>query len=179
MVDPVALHLWSWRLLYPLICAVIVFAQLIPLQTTPMHIPPPDLLVALTCAWVVRRPDQIPVISVAVVFFLADILLQRPPGLGVALMIVATEFLRSRSPFMREFPFLLEWGVVLVVIMALAIGMRLPMQIMMLPPPPFDLAAREVVATAFVYPICALICHFILKVRYLHPGDRESSGGYA
>lgn len=179
MVDPVSLHLWSWRLLYPLICAVIVFAQLIPLQTTPMDIPPPDLLIALTCAWVVRRPDQVPVVSVALVFFLTDILLQRPPGLGVALMIVATEFLRSRSPFMREFPFLLEWGVVTVVIITLALGVRLPMQMLMLSPPPFDLSAREVLVTTLAYPACAAFCHFVLKVRYLHPGDRESSGGYA
>ncbi len=178
MVDPVSLHLWSWRLLYPLICAAIVFLQLIPLQTVPTPIPPPDFLMALTFAWVVRRPDQIPVISVAIVFFLTDVLLQRPLGLGVALMIVACEFLRSRSPFMREFPFALEWGVTAIIIIAVALGTRFSLQILMLSPPPFDLAAWQVLATVLTYPVMVLFCRVVLKVSYLFPGDRES-GGFA
>ncbi|WP_039016925.1 hypothetical protein [Halocynthiibacter namhaensis] len=176
MVDPVSLHLWSWRILYLAICAIIIFAQLIPMQTIPTRIPAPDLLIALTFAWVVRRPDQIPVLSIAVLFFLADILLQRPPGLGVALMIVACEFLRSRSQFMREFPFVLEWAVTLVVIIAVALGTRFALQILMITPPPFDLAAWQVLATALAYPFTVLFCQFVLNVTYLFPGDRENGG---
>ncbi|MGB0901292.1 rod shape-determining protein MreD [Halocynthiibacter sp.] len=176
MIDPVSLHLWSWRLLYPLMCGLIIFIQLIPMQTVPTRFPAPDFLQALTFAWIIRRPDQIPVLSIALVFFLADILLQHAPGLGVALMILTSEFLRSRSPYMREFPFALEWAIVIVVTIALALGTRFSLQLLLLSPPPFDLAARQVFSTVLAYPMMVLFCQFILKVRFLYPGDREHGG---
>jgi rod shape-determining protein MreD len=49
---------------------------------------------------------------IVIVFLLADFLLQRPPGLWTALVVLASESLRRRRLQMTEFPFLVEWGAI-------------------------------------------------------------------
>ena len=83
-----------FRLLWVLLALFIIFFQLLPLNTLPTKWPGPDLLVALTFAWAMRRPELVPALSVAFVMLLADFLLQRPPGLLAALIVAMTEALK-------------------------------------------------------------------------------------
>ena len=59
--------------------------------------PAPDLMLALTLAWVVRRPDLLPAPLIAAYFFVEDILMMRPPGLWALIVLGATEFLRRAT----------------------------------------------------------------------------------
>jgi len=163
MVDPATTKLWAFRGLYLMLSASVIFLQLIPMQTTPTQIPSPDFLLCLTAVWVVRQPDHIPVVAVAGVFLLADLMFMQPPGLMAALVVLGMEFLRSRHNYMREFPFVLEWAVVGVVIAAIVFGCRLLSLLLVLTPPPLGLSLLQLVATLLFYPLIALISHFVLQ----------------
>ena len=60
---------------------------LLPLQTTPRSLAGPDLLLAFAVAWCLRRPEFVPPLALALAFLLADLLLQRPPGLWALLAL--------------------------------------------------------------------------------------------
>ena len=75
----------------------------------------PDLMLAFTFAWVLRRPDYVPVLLIAAIFLLEDMLLMRPPGLWTADRADRDrDPARSREPRPREMPFMAEWAMVAV-----------------------------------------------------------------
>ena len=53
-----------------------------------------------------------------VVMLMADLLLQRPPGLLAALVVLGAAYLRAAAPGMRDSGFVGEWSSVAVVITA-------------------------------------------------------------
>lgn len=175
MVDPNTAHLWANRILYLACAFLLIFLHLLPLQTTPASFAAPDFLICLTAAWVLRRPEQVPVLSVAFVFLMADLFFQNPPGLTTALVVLATEFLRSRSPFLREYPFAVEWLIFAVVAAAISIGLRLVLLLLVVPPPPVWLAGTQFVATVLAYPVMVAFLYLAVGVgrRYLTTGERR------
>ena len=54
-------------------------------------------LLGFACAWCLRRPEYVPAWSLAGLFLLADLLLQRPPGLWALLALMGCENLKSRA----------------------------------------------------------------------------------
>jgi rod shape-determining protein MreD len=74
-------HIWTYRGVFLLLCGVIILGRLLPLGLGTSGLPGPDLLLAFTFAWLLRQPAVVPVVSIVIVFLLADFLLQRPPGL--------------------------------------------------------------------------------------------------
>ena len=63
--------------LFTALMAAIAFAHLLPLDPGPGRFPGPDVMLLLTIAWLLRRPEAVPLALVAVLFLLADFLLQR------------------------------------------------------------------------------------------------------
>ena len=115
-MDRPASYNWAMRGLYVALAFVVLFMHLLPLDAQPDRWPFPDVLVALTFAWVLRRPDYVPTLLVAFVMLMADLLLQRPPGLLAALVVFGTAYLRSAAPGMKDTGFVGEWMSVGVVI---------------------------------------------------------------
>lgn len=175
MVDPATSRLWVFRALFLALCAVVIFLQLLPMQIPPSRWAAPDLLIGFTFAWVLRRPDYVPVLSVALVFLAADLLFQRPPGLATALVVGGSEFLRSRSHFMREFPFALEWAIVATIIAVVMLGNRLVLMAVFVEPPDFGLTAIHFVATVLAYPLVVMLSRYVLGVQHLQPGGTDSA----
>ena len=81
--------LWMHRLLFLAVALFLIFIRLLPLPNSAGRLPGPDLLLCLICAWTVRRPEYLPVLMVAAVVLLEDMLLMRPPGLWTGLVILA------------------------------------------------------------------------------------------
>jgi rod shape-determining protein MreD len=104
-------HIWTYRAIFLFSCAVIL-GRLLPLglgeSGLPGPRPPsrPDLRVASAAAGGGAAG------IIVIVFLMADFLLQRPPGLWTALVVLASESLRRRRLQMTEFPFLVEWGAI-------------------------------------------------------------------
>ena len=73
MGDSLPASVWAHRGLYAALALALLFLRLLPLGSIAGAWPGPDLLVCLTFAWVLRRPDYTPVLLIAAVLLLEDL----------------------------------------------------------------------------------------------------------
>lgn len=143
--------------LYLLSALALIVLALLPLAPGRIGWPGPDLLAALTLAWVLRRPEQVPVAAIAVVVLVADLLTLDPPGLGAALAVVATEAARRRQQRWRAQGFLVEWLRVATLMMLMVVAERTIRTVFLVPSslaplPPLGQDILRLIATIAVYP---------------------------
>ncbi|MBE0454360.1 rod shape-determining protein MreD [Roseovarius autotrophicus] len=171
MAEESAFHLWLMRALFSGLAGLLVFLHLLPLDTVPPGWAGPDLFVALTFAWAVRRPDFVPPLLVAGLALMMDLLFHRPPGLWAALTLVGTEALRRRAPALRDMTFAADWAAVAGTLVAITLGYRLVLSVFLVPQPPIGLSLMQLLSTLLAYPLVALVSHLFLGVRKAAPGD--------
>ena len=176
MAETPAVRIWTSRGVFTALCFFLIMGSLLPLNTMPRAWAPPDVLLALTFAWVVRRPDFVPVWLVGAIFLLTDMLYDRPPGLWTAVIVLATEYLRKRAVSMRNLPFPVEWMTVAMVAVAATLAYRVILAATLLPVPPLDLTAIQLLATLITYPLVAGLSHWLFNVRRVSPGEVDSLG---
>lgn len=169
-------RIWIMRLVFVSVALAILFFQLLPLDARPSKWAGPDILLAMTFAWTLRRPDFAPALLVALVMLLADLLLQRPPGLLAALTVAASAFLRNRLAGQGETGLMGEWVAVSVVLIGLSMLYRLALIATAVDRAPFSLVASQVVLTILCYPLVVLASQILLRVRRLTPTDAEALG---
>ena len=165
MIDRRAAALLLKQLLYIGIGLLIIFYQLLPLKTTPPTWVGPNLLMAITIVYAVRRPAYIPIVSVALLFLFSDFILQRPPGLMSLFMVIGCEWLKRRSHHLRVATFGVEWLAVAIVIILQAIGSHLLLTLTMAPPPLVGLTAMQTIGTIMLYPVLARAAHHLLGIH--------------
>lgn len=173
MAEQTANRPFSYWALYAGLGILVVFIQLLPLETTPRRWAAPDYMMCLAYAWVLRRPDAVPALLVATLILLGDFLFQRPPGLWAAFVLIGLEVLRSRAIFMRGGTFLLEWFTVIVVMGLVVMAHRLALLIFLIEPAPASLDASLFLSTAFAYPLIVAASHFLFGVRKAAPGEYD------
>jgi rod shape-determining protein MreD len=176
MVDLVPASVWAHRALYAGLAVALLFLRLLPLGTPAGNWPGPDLLLCLTFAWVLRRPDYTPVLLIAAVILLEDLLLLRPPGLWAAIVVLATEFLRRRGALAREISFAVEWLMVATVMAAAMLGYRLVLLLAMLPQVSLGQAIIQLVASILCYPLVVGASRLALGVRKPATGEVDAYG---
>ena len=173
-------HVTSARLAYWAvffaISALVIFLRILPLDITPGGWPGPDWTVAIAFAWVLRRPDYVPVLLFAVVLLLNDMIFLRPPGLWAGLGIVGFEFLRSRTQITREMPFMFEWAMVTAVLLAMVLANRLILAIFVVGQPSLRMDALLIVATSAAYPMIVIVSALVLGMRRLSPASVDTQG---
>ncbi|EEX16642.1 MAG: rod shape-determining protein MreD [Salipiger thiooxidans] len=169
-------RIWIMRAAFVGLSLLVMFYHLLPLDLLPPRYAGPDLLVALCFAWALRRPDYVPALSVAAVMLLADILFQRPPGLWSALVLMATEFLKSRDRRDRESTFVMEWIAVATVLAVITIVFRLALGLLIVPAGPSFLSLMRFAMTVICYPLVVMVSQYLLGVRRLAPGDFDHAG---
>lgn len=167
---------WGYKAIFIALAAAVAFAQLLPIQPGPGRIPGPDILVLLAFSWVVMRPDLIPLWLLAIVFLVADLLFMRPPGLWTALVVLGSEYLRSRSFAMRDTPFLLEWLLVSGVIFAILLMNSLIMAIFGVIQPALGLTLIRLIATIIAYPLVVILAGRAFGLRKIVPGEVDRLG---
>ncbi|WP_417727168.1 rod shape-determining protein MreD [Roseovarius sp.] len=167
---------WIMRALYLGLCVSLLFLHLLPLE----HLPPkwagPDLVMALTFGWAVRRPDYVPVLLVGFVALGLDLMLQRPPGLWAALMVIGTQTLRSRAPSLRDLTFAAEWASVASTMILITVANRVVLAILMVDQAPLGLSLMQLLSTLVAYPAVAAVSHALFGVRKRAPGDLDTTG---
>lgn len=163
MAEAGGVSLLARRGLYLVVASVMVLGAMVPLAAIPRAVPPPEMLLALTLAWIVRRPREVPLISVAVVFVAADLLLQRPPGLHAALVIGATEWLRARPA--RLSGFVAEWPLAAGLILVVAVAEQAVLTASLAGAPAQGPAAARALLTAAAYPAAVLAASWLLGAR--------------
>jgi len=167
---------WTYRGVFIALAALVVFAKLLPLHLGPGRFPGPDILILMACAWVVRRPDYLPVAMVAAVFLMADVLFMRPPGLWTALAVIGLEALRRRSVMLRDSGFLTEWLTVSVVISCMFFVNGLVLAIFLVDQPGLGLTLIRLITTLLVYPMVVVLAARAVGLRKIAPGEVDRLG---
>ena len=168
--------LWLHRMLFLAVAAVLIFLRLLPLGSAAGHLPGPDILLCLIFAWTVRRPEYMPVLLIAGVVLFEDMLLMRPPGLWTGLVILASEFVRSRTALTRELTFGIEWLLVAGLMLALFLAYRLIFALSFLPQPGFGFALVQTSWSILAYPVVVAVSRYGLDLHKPATGELDNYG---
>tara|TARA_R110002096_G_scaffold97490_1_gene217301 strand:+ start:453 stop:992 length:540 start_codon:yes stop_codon:yes gene_type:complete len=176
MADTPTTRVWLGRSIFVLVTLALIFVQLLPLSMIPAVWAAPDWGLAVALVWVARRPDYAPMIVLAGLFFLADLLFQRPPGLWSALVVILSEILRTRAKGIRNMPFALEWGTVSVGIIVITLLNRAVLTVVMTAQAPLGLTLIQMMMTIIFYPLVVAVAHFVFGVSRPSLGQVDSRG---
>lgn len=165
-----------WRLTFVALVVLIAFVRLLPFPGGQGGLPGPDLMVALAAAWVLRRPDYVPVGLIALVMLAADFLFLRPPGLWAAVVVLGTEVLRQREAGWRDLPFLVEWALVSVVLAAMWLANAAVLALFLVDQPPLGLTLLQLILTMLAYPVAVAVTAFVFGLRRAAPGEVDELG---
>ena len=167
---------WIYRALFLGLALLILFVRLLPLGGEAGALPGPDLLLCLIMAWIIRRPDYLPMPLILIVLLTEDLVLMRPPGLWTAIVILATEFLRGRVTLTRELSFVVEWLLVSGVMLGMMLVYRLTLGLAFVPQAPFGFAIVQVLWSIAVYPVVVGLSRLALDLRKPATGEVDSFG---
>ncbi len=176
MVDPLTTRRWAHRALFLALAAVIVFLRLLPINATSHGIPGPDLMIAFTLAWVLRRPDYVPALLIVMIFLIEDLIYWRPVGLWALIVLAGTEVLRAREEASRDMPFALEMALVGGLLAAMVLLNRLVLGLAMVGQPPLGLELLRLVMTLLAYPFVVALSMLGFGLRRAAPGEVDAWG---
>ncbi len=179
MIDPRTSRIWAYRGLYTLLCGAIMLALLLPVDLFRAALQWPDFMLALTFAWLLRRPAYVPPLLVAGVFLLADLLLQRPPGLHSLAVLLGTEFLRAQVLAVRDRRFGYEWVLAGGTMLVVALAERVLATVVFAALPPFSGVAVQLGLTILAYPVVVLFSNLVFRVTKAEPGAVSGAGEQA
>lgn len=165
MIDPARTTVWIHRAGFVLIALLLLFFKLLPLGSAAGDWPGPDLLLCVIFAWVMRRPDFLPMTLVMAVVLLDDFMLMRPPGLWAGLVVLAAEFLRGRGALMRELSFWGEWLLVAIMMVGLLVAYRTAFAITFVPQPGFGFAMIQVLWSILCYPLVVALSRLVFDLQ--------------
>lgn len=151
--------------LYVALFLTVLFSRLLPLNPGRAIWPGPDLVLCMTIGWVLCRPDQVPVLTIAALFLIEDIVLLRPPGLWTAIVVMGTEAARTREARWRELPFMVEWLRVTTLIAMMMLAYRFAQALFFVPLPPLGQVVMQFTATVAAYPLVAGLLRWPLGLR--------------
>jgi rod shape-determining protein MreD len=174
--DALRSSVWFYRAVFVGIALVLLYARLLPLESTAGDLPGPDLLLCLIFAWATRRPDYLPVWLLTGVLLIEDMVLMRPPGLWTALVVVAVEFVRSRVALTRELTLVAEWAMVAGLMIACLLAYRLIFTVSFLPQPGFGFALMQVLWSILFYPVVVGASRLAFDLRKPATGEVDSYG---
>lgn len=171
MADTLLARVWLGRTIYTICALVILFVGLVPLGFTPQFLPQPDVLLCVTLAFILRRPDFVPVWLLALIFLLSDILLMRPLGLWTAVVILMVEVSRTQEYRFRELIFPFEWAYVAGAILLALIVNRIVLTLALVPQLGFGTIMLHFLFTVLIYPLVVAFCVLFLRIHKVTPDE--------
>ena len=170
-------RLWLMRAAFVALALVILFANLLPIETAaPQGWAGADLVMIFAMAWSLRRPDYVPALLLACVFLLSDLLLQRPPGLWAMLMLLACERLKAQAHTLRDAGPPAEYLSVGVLIILIYLANRLILSLMLIDLPSLGLYLLQMIVTMLAYPLAVFVTHVFMGVRKVAPSEAAGAG---
>lgn len=176
MISPLTRARLAGLATYLLAAFALLFWRLMPVSPGGIGWPGPDLLLALTMMWIMRRPDQLPALAVAITALIEDLVLMRPPGLWAGIMLLGSEAARNRRSRWREHGFMIEWLRVSVLMGMMMLAARIAQIMVMLPVPPLGMVLMQLIATILAYPAVALFGRMIPGLSRVSAAEAERLG---
>ena len=175
--DP-PLRVLRLQLTYLAIVALLVLLQTLPLQSLRYPFAPADVPLAITFAWIMRRPDVMSPIPITLAFLFAYAILQRPPCLWTLIVLCSSIFLRMRTRGRKEMLFLYEWFIVSWVIGVSFLVHYFALMFSFLPVPDVQQYVVQVTLSILIYPICKWLFRAMLSfalTQTLHPSASRAA----
>ena len=177
MINLTPSRLWIMRATFTFLIVTILFFHLLPLQTAADGLIWPDLILTFALAWSVRRPEYVPATLLAATFLLADLLLQRPPGLWAMLALIACEQIKVQSRSLRDSGLGTELASIAAWIVGIGLGYRLVLALLLVELPSIGPALIQIAVTVLAYPLVIAATHGLMRVRKGTASDIDGKGG--
>ncbi len=174
-----SIRILIYQALFLAIAVALMSFSMIPPRGLQPDLPQPDILFCLIAAWAMRQPDTVRPVMILFTVLLSEIMFLKPPGLWTALVLLATEFLRSLVDRIRYQAFTFEWIVFSGTFAAIIILYQLALAITFVPVLEPGSAALHVLATIIAYPVVVMISNTVFRVRKAgsaEPGPFEGRG---
>ncbi|QDY69612.1 hypothetical protein [Qingshengfaniella alkalisoli] len=156
-------------LIYVGLCGCALFVRLLPLPPMLPNLPAPEIMLCLTLAWMLRRPDYLPAWLITVMFLLSDFFLYRPPGLNALIVTAICTLLRSRNPAPRPVPFTVEIALITGLVLSVVTANWLAQALLFIQHPSYWRTIAVVPVTVLAYPFTLALSHYVIGIRRLKP----------
>tara|TARA_B100001287_G_scaffold195429_1_gene165302 strand:+ start:1877 stop:2392 length:516 start_codon:yes stop_codon:yes gene_type:complete len=152
---------FAHQVIYFCIGLLIIFFQILPLQTTPQTWSGPNILLVFFAANVSKRPEFTSSFLIASIFLIEDFFLMRPPGLMSALTVLGFYFLKRKFQNQEVNSFIFGWGSVAACLTIILLLYYFISVLLFIPSAGFKLTLMELLMTLALYPVfSALIGSF-------------------
>jgi len=142
-----------------------ILAEAAPLGLAPTAQPSPDLLFGIIAYWAARRPDATPILLVATLGLLRDLLTDVPVGAGALTLTLASEFLRAQSGRLARTIYPFEWLIIAGVAAAMLLAQWAMVLVTLAQPPYLSYLAMQWIYTVSLIPVIALILRWLFGIR--------------
>ena len=148
---------FAHQVVYFCIGLLIIFFQILPLQTTPQAWSGPNVLLVFFAAIVTKRPEFTSSFLVASIFLIEDFFLMRPPGLMSSLTVLGFYFLKRKFQHQEGTSLLSGWGSVTTCLTIILLLYYFISILLFIPSAGFRLTLIEVIVTLALYPVFSVL----------------------
>ena len=145
------------QILYFCIGLLIIFFQILPLQTTPQSWSGPNVLLVFFAAIVIKKPEFTSSLLIAVVFLIEDFFLMRPPGLMSSLTVLGLYILKTKFQNQEETSLVFVWGNVAICLTLILLICYFVSKLLFIPSADLRLTIMEITVTLAIYPIFSIL----------------------
>ena len=148
---------FAHQVVYFCIGLLIIFFQILPLQTTPQTWSGPNVLLVFFAAIVSKRPEFTSSFLIASIFLIEDFFLMRPPGLMSSLTVIGFYFLKRKFQNQEVNSFIFGWGSVATRLITILLLYYFISVVLFIPSAGFKLTLMELIVTLALYPIFSVL----------------------
>ena len=148
---------FAHQVVYFCIGLLIIFFQILPLQTTPQAWSGPNVLLVFFAAIVTKRPEFTSSFLVASIFLIEDFFLMRPPGLMSSLTVLGFYFLKRKFQYKESNSLLFGWGSVTTCLTIILLLYYFISILLFIPSAGFRLTLMELIVTLALYPVFSVL----------------------
>ena len=148
---------FAHQLVYFCIGLLIIFFQILPLQTTPQTWSGPNVLLVFFAAIVTKRPEFTSSFLVASIFLIEDFFLMRPPGLMSSLTVLGFYFLKRKFHYQEGNSLIFGWGSVTTCLTIILLLYYFISVLLFIPSAGFRLTLIELIVTLALYPVFSVL----------------------
>ncbi len=148
---------FAHQVVYFCIGLLIIFFQILPLQTTPQTWSGPNVLLVFFATIVTKRPEFASSFLVASIFLIEDFFLMRPPGLMSSLTVLGFYFLKRNFQYQEGNSLIFGWGIVTTCLSIILLLYYVISILLFIPSAAFRLTLMELILTLALYPVFSFL----------------------
>ena len=148
---------FAHQVVYFCIGLLIIFFQILPLQTTPQTWSGPNVLLVFFAAIVTKKPEFTSSFLVASIFLIEDFFLMRPPGLMSSLTVLGFYFLKRKFQNQEGNSLIFGWGSVTACLTIILLLYYFISILLFIPSAGFRLTLMELIVTLALYPVFSVL----------------------